>query len=113
MILHLISIFLLTFSSECLASRTRALFTQEELAEIEHYKSDSYVIANQIELWRSQQKGFFSEVLKNTSKEDLALMRKQLPFVLEQMEKADYAIWLANTLKELSRPPEIKPKESK
>lgn len=110
--IHLI-LFSLTFSSANFASGTRALFEPAELKEVERYKTDSYVIAGQIELWRSQQKGFFTEVLKNTSKEDLVLMRKQLPFVMEQMEKAEYAIWLANTLKTISQPPVITPKENK
>lgn len=112
MFLRSISIFAFLLSSACLASNSRALFTSEELEEVERYKTDSYVIANQIELWRGQQKGFFSEVLRNTSKEDLALMRKQLPFVLEQMDKADYALWLAKTLRDLSEPPVLNPKES-
>jgi len=41
--------------------------------------------------------------LENTSREDLAALKKFLPKVLDLMEKSEEAVWMKNTLDKLSK----------
>lgn len=100
----IIKALILNCSSLALANASsRALFTEGELQELEVYKQDQTVYARQIEDWRKDNKRFFPTVLSNTSIEDLARLKKELPKVLELMDKADEAAWLKQTLIELSK----------
>ena len=84
------------------AETSRALFSAEELREIERYKSDQYVISQQIKDWRQRESGFFKELIRNTSQEDLSRLKKDLPHVLVRMEEVEQAKWLELKLNELS-----------
>lgn len=80
------------------------LFSQSDLNELKELKSDKMTIAAQIEDWRQREAGFFKNVIKTTAAQDLASMRKDLPYVMDRMEKADEAAWLKKTLRQLSLP---------
>ncbi|MBH47842.1 MAG: hypothetical protein CME71_06690 [Halobacteriovorax sp.] len=97
----LISILTVSTSAWCASS---PLFSKAELQALERLKSDEATISSQLNEIKLMDANFFADVLNKTAAEDLATMKRELPFVLDKMEKAEEAAWLKKTLIELSRP---------
>lgn len=86
----------------CLShSASKPLFSPLELSKLEHLKTDQRVFFDQILELKEQDRHYFKQVLANTSKEDLAVLRKFLPNVLDVMEKGEEAAWMKNALEKL------------
>tara|TARA_R110000868_G_scaffold204946_3_gene453179 strand:- start:46681 stop:46992 length:312 start_codon:yes stop_codon:yes gene_type:complete len=80
------------------------LFSKHELQALERLKSDEATISSQLNEMKRMDANFFKDVLQKTAAEDLATMKRELPGVLDKMEKADEAAWFKKTLHELSLP---------
>ena len=91
-------------ASPCSWSASTPLFSKHELQALERLKSDEATISAQLNEIKQLDAGFFQDVLSKTAAEDLATMKRELPHVLDKMEKAEEAAWLKKTLRELSIP---------
>ena len=82
---------------------SKPLFSPAELHKLESLKLDRRVFQDQILELKNQDKDYFKHVLVNTSREDLAALKRYLPKVLDTMEKAEEAAWMKKTLDKFSK----------